>query len=779
MLDKRLKLGGLQVGGPRTSQNVARFRVANNVYQTRDEYMIPRFHGAEYTPPADLAAVEKVMSLARYRDKLFTMAATNSGTYRFFDSNGDLIPARSIGTNSNIDLEQFPSGPQFVEKLGNLYIGTPYNYLFKYDGTQLYSAGVPLPFFSCAERADAGATYVRVIQHHLDFQGNNVYSGYVQFRATPNGSGNIVLRVDKNTTDIVGQGLFGVEPTSRPTWERFDGLYDEWYFRASASSVNAGLNQVTVTTGGNHDVAVGVYLIVSPQLQPPAVTNLAFDTLGIALRVKSFDATTVTLDLLDAKYLDTNREWQVANIPPTALLLNSLPEGVNYWLSVWTSTSATAAYVYRGVCPALYNSTTSQTFTIDVTPNNSPELGSENLFFVVAPILGDFYDVTSSKGVLPRLTQQASPNSCFSTYGDLMLMSYLNEIYFSDTSLGGSFEMINGFSFIVVGEGDDGNVQTVCGTADFLFVSRQFKNYYVVGTLPTANYRVSEISETSLGAYSNECSIAVNDKVIFLNKQGVWALYTGGRCEEVSFNIRGLFNNFSNTTAFDEEAFFDLDSFPTYSSYYDLISPIVFDKWIRTRLDVNRNLLAFVIKGDGQGQILILNLNNGEFYTWSGMLEAYPFTGTPDLADLTFIDGDYFVSVNFNDAGTRSKAVYVEDKFIPRAIDYMTGDQRPRLDTTWFTAGEPSLEKKTKQIKMWGIIDGDVEINHTLDWKRSGTPVADGVYTSTDDELFSHKKRMDSSNALACSVSMQFSGNRFEIEGLELEWDPFQLGMKR
>lgn len=753
-------------------QNSARFRVANNVFQTRDDYMIPRYHGAQYLAQDKFTEAERVVGLTRYKDKPFTVAIDNESGYIFYDKDGNKIPQPEItpGSMCDVGYNLISSGPQYVEKLGNLYIGLPFNRLYKYDGAQVYRAGVPLPYFSCAQRDDAGATYVRVLQHHLDFQGNNVYSGYIQFRATPDGSNNIILRTDRLATDIVG--ATSVEPVARPVWEQFDGTYDEFYFRSSAGVVNSGLNEIVLTTGGNHKVGVGAYLLISPQYQPTSVTSLP-DSYGIAMRVKAVSGTTVTLDLLNARYLDRNREWQFGNILSTALLLNSLPEGVNYWLSVWTSNAATAAYVFKGVCPAAYRSTTSQTFTIGVASPTIAAIGSENLTWVVAPIMGDFYDVTSEKGVLPTSFQGSSINSCFSTYGDLMLMSYLNEIYFSDTTLGGSFEMVNGLSFILVGEGDDGNIQTVCGTSDFMLISRQYKNYYLTGTLQTANYRVSEISETSLGAYSNESSLAVNDKIIFFNKQGIWAVYTGGRCEEVSYNIRGFFDNFSGTTAFDEEAYFDLSSFPTYATYYGIL-PDLYSKWIRLRVDVNRNLLAFLIKGaDGMGQVLVLNLNNGEFYTWSGLTQAFPFVGTPNMCDMCFVNGDYYVTVNYN-----TRAVYVENKTIPRPIDYMTGVYRPRLKSTWFTAGEPSLEKKTKQVKMWGIIKGIVAIKHALDWTRTQS-VDDGSYTSTDDELFSHKKRMDSSNALACSVDLEFSGDRFELEGLELEFEPFQMGMKR
>lgn len=777
MLDKRLQIGGLQVGGPRTAQNSARFRVANNVYQTHDDYMIPRYHGNEYLAPAIFSTQVKVIGLARYLDTLVSVGLSNTGIITLYKSDGTAIVNPPIPTALFFLLgasnELASAGNQYLEKLGCLFLSTPWNNLYKYDGTQYYRAGVPMPWFSCAQYASGGATFIRVIQHHIDFQGNVVNSGYIEFPATPS-AGNIVIKVDGAATDIIPN--INVSPSFRSTWEKFDGSFDEHFFRASASAPSG--TQVVLTTGGNHLVKVGAYILVSERFAASTLTLLPEDSLGIAMKVLSFNATTVTLSLNDVKYLDQNRAWKTANMANTATFLTAMPYGVNYWLSVWSSNVSTGAYVFQALIPALYNSTTAQTFTIGVSTPTVAAPGSETNSFNLAPVLGDIYDVTTVKGVFPRLQAGVLPtvddsvnyNSCFSTYGDIAIFSYKSEIFFSDVTLGGAFEMVNGLSFITVGEGDDGDLQTICGNADYMFISRQYKNYYLAGNLNTANYRVQEISETSLGGYSNECSIAVAEKIIFFNKQGIWGIFSGGRCEELSFSIKGFFDNYSNTTSFDEETYFNTDSYPTYATRTPLQ-----DDWIRFRFDVARNLLFILSKGDGQGKVLVLNMNNGEFYTWSGMLTAYPFTGTADLKDMVIIDGSYYVTVNYGNGN----AVYKENKVIPRVpYNYMSGAYAPKLKTTWFTAGEPSLEKKVKQIKMWGIVNGTIAVDHALDWAQT-TSVSDDTYVNTAMEKFSHKKRLAQANALAMSVSMTLNGDRFEFEGFELEFEPFQREMKK
>lgn len=759
MLDKRLKLGGLQVGGPRTSQNSARFRVANNVFQTSDDYLVPRFHATSQF--SAFVGEAKLAHISQYEDKPLLNTVSTSDTLETYGPDYLKRPSAPIPFALGASGELPANGVQYVEKLGNQYSHIPGKGLFKYDGVQAYRAGSPLPYISCAEYNTSGTTWIRVIQHYLDFQGNTINSGYVQFPATPDASSNVNIRVDKGATDLVGSDF--VEPKSRSEMEKFDGTFSEFFFKSTtAGAVDSVQKEITFTTSGNHVAVVGAYIFISTSHNNN--NGLGETSLCIALQIKSFTATTITLNLLNVKYMDTARNWKIGSMDPTHPILTAFAEGVNYWLSVWTSTSATAAYVLKGVIKGLYNSSTSTTYGVNVSAPTDPWLGADTIVFSIAPIMADFYDVTTSKHLFPKID---GPR-CFSTYGDLGLISYSNEVYFSDTTLGGAFEMTSGTAFIAVGEEDDGEVQSVCGNAEFMLVSRQYKNYYLSGSLPTANYRVQEITETSLGCYSNESSRSVANKIIFINKQGVWALYPGARCEELSLYVKGFFDNFANTHSFAEEDYFHIDDYPTFADYSEATPS---DQWLRIKHDVNRKLLFFVTKGNGQGRILVLNLNNGEFYTWSGMLDG--ITGTPDLKDITFIDGSYWVTLN----GT-SIALGKENRSVGDLYPYI-GNHPVELEPTWFTAGEPSLEKKLQQLKMWGIINADCDISHKVDWKD--TAVSDGQYLNADTVAFSHKKRFESENFLSVSAGIKITSRlvKFELEGIEIEWSPLQDGMKR
>jgi hypothetical protein len=751
MLSQRLQLGGLQVGGPRTIQNESRFRVANNVYQTRDGYMVPRFPNEEELDIKALNAnVEHVVAVTRYQGSNFAIAITTSDEYVFFH-NGAQIQSVTMSTGFTYAGQLPAQGPQFLENLGCLYIMFPEKGLFRYDGITLSRAGVPTPSAFCLEADPSPTLYLRYIEHHIDFQSNIVNSAIKEEGVVPVANVVQVYTIDSVLT-------FPAE--DRAT---FANEYDASYFYGAVASIVLGAGTATITTSGNHSVTVGRYILT--RVRKIIDVGAGIYTQAVAMKVTATTATTVTFDTSTAKYLDEGYVWRDQGVSHTiSTFFGTAGEGAttygsNYWVSVWCSTTSTGNYVLKSVIPALAEDPVNFDFNISVASPTVPNTDFYEGAFNLAGNMGDIYDVTTVKSVFPWYNG-LSPMS-FTTYGELGLISYENEVYFSDTTLGGAFEMVNGLSFFVAGSGEEGNVQTVCGNSDFLVVSRQYRNYYLSGNIVTANYRVQEISNLQLGAYSNESSIAVEDKIILFTKQGIWAIYGGGRCTEVSEQVRGLFDNFSNTVSFDEEEFFDIDAYPTYAG--DDLD----DSWVRLRYDLNRGLLTFLIEGDGSGTALVLNMNNGEFTTWNGLIQD----GTPKLKDITFIDGYYYVT---NNDGT-DVLLNVEDK---TTLLVSTEAYPMLLKTTWFTAGQPSLEKKILQMKMWGNIEGTVEMGYSVDWNTSQSSEADD-YVNSNADLFSHKNRLPSASALACSVYMNLNCSVFMLEGLELEFSPIQQGVKR
>lgn len=759
-------------------QNVARFRVANNVYQTRDNYMVPRFH-SQTEQTIDPSEEVEIACIAEFEAQPFLSGkwdVTDDAGYKFFYEGTDIGNASSIFEGPGpIDFSVFgvtqPCGIQWIEKLGNLYLHWPFYGMFKYDGFQpVYRAGVPLPFFSSAQADPSGTTYVRILQHKFDFQNNTIHSGYVQFRATP-AAGLVSIRHDNGATDIVGTSTEYV-PLSRTT--KFNGTFDEHFFVGTGAGVVSVGNQDVTIPSTDKVTRVGSYIMITASQNSAATMGLTADSYGVAMRVKSFTGTHITLDLTDVMYVDVSGAWNTGDMSTGTTYFSSARTGANYWMSAWTSDGATNNYVWKDLWPVLYNSGSSRTDSFTATSPTVPATGYDQTCFSLAGNMSDFYDVTTIKDLFPSnahfgtLAVTDYPNA-FSTYGDLAIVSTGNEVHFSDTSLGGAFEMVNGLSFISVGEGNDGTIQSVCGNSDFMIVSRKRNNYYLSGNLPTANYRVQKIPQTQMGSYSNETMLSHTDKVLLLNKQGIWAIYAGGRCEEISSNIRGFFDDWSESVEFAEEVYWDIDDLSDFVNVFDVSFQTAHatNQWIRMRTDVVRGLVYIL---NPSGQALILSMNNGEFYTWSSLNSG---VSNSSVQDLTPINGYYYAGVNASDY-----TAYLREELKTGASRYGYGNIL--LETTWFTAGEPSLEKKLNQVKLWGFVTAPVSVSYYQDWITS-TEIGAATYSNSTAAKFSHKHQVTPASFLAVSISFEVTPGTsiFQIEGLEIEFQPFQQGMKR
>lgn len=756
MLEKRLTPGGLQVGGPRTLQNPNRFRVANNVYQTLDGYYVPRFDNVDYED--GIAAGYHSINVRMFRGLPFVIARSDT-TFALKTYYGS--PLAEIFNTLNPATFTYPSvdtdgdfsfGIQFEEKNDVLLINVPILGLYKFDGLLVTKAGVPTSYGGTAE-SGANTAYFRYLQINVDYAGNVAYSGYAQNFHDYTGTS---LTVDGNRDDYY-LGTSGVGP-----WTYIDGLrrrfdhiavgFDYFFYhkKAATTITLVGSEWRVELEPGQYQLEAGCWVQWIAAHPVSAVTVL--------MSMKCDRVSGGFAYFTHIKYYDEEVWTDAAAIPVAAFTMPDF--ATTQWITLWSSTTATGNYVYKGTFGM------HETKTIDVTSLTvAASTTIVDGIFNISGNMGDFYDVTTVKHPFPCLEEDLSSNS-LTLYSNMVLTSGKHSVYFSDTSLGGTFGMTTGLSFFTAGEHSDGSIQAICGATKFLLASCQKRNYYVAGNLPTGNFQQTPLGQTSLGAYSNQAVIPVNDYILFLNKTGLWAVYNGGKCESASDQIKGLFDTFSNTTAYTEEDRFDLSDFPTHLDPYTLYtesSDHRFDKWVKIRHDQNRNLILILTRGaDDRGNALVLNTTNGEFYTWD-LLALGVFN------DLDFYDGEYYL-LDGDDVMKEEKEVEA-DKYVYAA------DSEPELITTWLTAGEPSLEKKLLQLKAFGFIEGNLEVTTYKDW--IDTAVASADYANADAELFSHKLRVESANALAVSVGMKFIGTKFEIEGFELEFSPIQQGMKR
>ena len=780
-LGKLLNLGGMENKLPKTTQTNGKFRVARNVYRAPDNRLIPRYDCEEhFTTSGDDRYIHYY---TQYDNSMLSVRSyDNLGFYDvalFKDSTK--VPAH----DSVFGLSWFNSSPGEYDisnsimsyRVGNtVYFQStgPDRTKVKYDGVELSAMGVPQPRVGCAEYSAAGTTWIRVIRHRIDLDVNEPVSEFVQFPTTPYTVG--ANKFVDIRTDLFGPSVIGNTGVTPAIATSDKPNLTTPYFKSSAVFYDTSTESFNFTiTDTNIDASkIGTYVIVYFKTVPAATSGLTYDVLGVMLKIKNYIPPTpaptpayVWLDINDAYVLDYSRTWNKVNLSTfTSGFYTAITFGTREIFTAWASAGPTSNYVYRGIFPAFQYSTTSSIYPVDVTSNLLPIGGSTDTIFDISQNLGDWYDVQSSK-----VSSNISLGGSQSTYGmtffqDLLLFWDEDFIWYSDTTLPLNYEQMNALNFLPIGVKEDGRVISCCGTSDFLFVSRERKNYFVVGNIVTRNYRVQEIQNVEIGCWSNNSSILIKDSVIFITSSGVFVLSGGGACTKISESIP---KNFSRRDAFavDEDVKFLLEgtSAPlTHGIDYGL--SVAFDEY--------RELLLFMQKGANylQNPILVLDTVTYQFYEWCGVVQGKEYASA-----IGAMNGEYYIGGFDKAAGTLDAKTYKENK----TLDLSYVQAAPvELFTTWLTAGEPSLEKQLLQLKIFGRIYGKIKVQHYKDWDITSN-VTNAEYVSLGSNVYSHKKRFQSDKVLAasCGFILDDTQSTFELESIEVEFNPIQQGMKK
>ncbi len=769
---KLLKLGGMENSLPKTDQSNGRFRVARNVLPTPDGDIIPRSEVAEIAGQS--SNFRYINYITQYGDSRLAVVSEDK------DSSG-LTALQLYKDNTFVPNHSFSLGDSALEgqdydlsrsimsfrKNNTVYFLNPYyGRLFKYDGVEVSACGCQQPILSCSSYNSAGTKYVRVIQHCIDFDNNEPTSEYVQF-PIPNAETVIAVRSDGGATNIIPNT--NVLPNAVITPQNNTGSP---YFVGTASYSSGEYSITTTNTNILNDTQIGTYVIVRYYYTSSADSGLTEDSMAIALKVKAINgsAPQVVLDASDAKYLTVNREWK-SGTAGTAALAALITYGSRNFFTVWTSTSANGNYVFRGSGPSFPESSTSYTFNVDVTAPTTSNLGSY-FAFTISSNLGDWYDTQ---------TRKLSPNAIYpygdtplrglTQYQDQLLMWADDLIWYSDPTLGGSFEQLNTSSFMRIGDTEFGQNMSVCGTQDFILVSRERKNYFITGTISTGNYRVQEIPEVEIGAWTNNGTINVKDSAILITAIGIYQVMGGGRCVNLGQKIPKNFSRY-NSAGINEDVVFSLiGNNVDDDTNADIGLSIAYDSY--------RELLVFMQKGPEfeSNPCLVLHTKSGEFYEWEGFA-----TSGKNATAIGFMFGELLVGQYDPTAATLGAKILQEDP----DLDLTYPATYPcQLFSTWLTAGEPSLEKELLQLKIFGYITANgttasIKVVHFKDWDYS-TRITDAQFFPISATTYSNKKRLNSDKVLSvsCGIELAAADCYFRIESLEVEFNPIQQGMKR
>jgi hypothetical protein len=458
-------------------------------------------------------------------------------------------------------------------------------------------------------------------------------------------------------------------------------------------------------------------------------------------------------------------------------------------MTIWESTSATGIYYFRKVAPYIGTinpvGTANPNFiTVATTGTAIASTGHNTNILTISPSLNDWYDVNSIK---------LSPNSGFdwggsvgfydmTLYQNILLFANQDYIWFSDTSSGGWVEQLNSSNSLLIGNKEFGRITAICATADFLFVGRERKNYYVTGNLTTGNYRVQEIQNTSVGPWCNKSALNIKDSVVIINTSGVYQISAGGSATHLSKFAPANFNTYTalDNTSYDDVVF-------KMGTGVSSIGVTATSIGMDSVYNPFRELLVFM-KRDADNACLVINTLNGEIYEWNGLVPAI----LPNLIGNCIGLNGFLFSVGSRDTNVNGASVTasVVTETQNTARTYL--DTYPaKLYSAWLSAGEPSLEKELLQLKIFGRIaknvgGGDLKVRHYKDWNIV-TLITDTTYSSTvtgglaSQVQYSHKKRLNSDKCLSASVGIESDGpfSDFEIDSLEVEFNEIQMGMKR
>ena len=447
------------------------------------------------------------------------------------------------------------------------------------------------------------------------------------------------------------------------------------------------------------------------------------------------------------------------------------------FITIWVTPVSGGDYFFKGAFSA--GSTIAGDLTkvqrlsvsVDVGAPTVPNLvnPAENTPFQMSAILAGWYDIFSVKSSFNSI---GVPLVAVTNYQDQLLVATDDLIYFTDPTLGGSTEMTSALSFIRIGETEQGKITAICGTKDWLLVSRERKVYMVAGSLSTQNIRIQEVQGIAIGAYSNSCMLEVDGNVIMLSSVGAWVI-NGPNAVPISQGIEANFKTYfkrylpSLPTEEQDSVIFNMSDYPTTAwSTTDL------GKFITVTYDAYKRIVIFTDYSSAKcGGSLVFHLINNEWTNW----QSFDVNGN-SVSAMTSINGIVYTAT-FDDDLARLK---VEDTS-PSVFTYDYSTRSAcRLMTTWITAGEPSLEKQLLQLKLYGYIFSNLSIKHYENWNLQ-TAITNTTYITPGNYVFYHKQRLNSSKALAIGIeiSLPANGSSFWLEGMEVEYDMIQLGMKK
>lgn len=794
-LVKRFDMKGMYQGKNRQSPPENYFRRATNVWQDRSGTYRPVYPmGIQLGD--DSGRIIQTLFTKYFQGKIFQGYAYDTlgngdaidfyDEYRTIDSSGSSFPIKSFNSSfgalglsgKNSDRNAYSSTT--IDK--KLYFTGGDGLIKKFDGYVVTRSSEPTPYFSCAQYSTSGIVrWVRIIDVRIGLDGELVASQVLEFPVN-----NTTISLNISGTDLVGQPQ--VSPTFRQTNDRLLSLDGDVFSEGSGTTTyNAGTQEI-VATCFDFRANVGDWIIYKDN----GYIGTSSSGLGwlYAFKIKNISGSDLILDVSTSRtYSKANLTWvdsSTLSIDWNTLVAGeTFKYGTDRWALVYSTADATrtGAYTLRDQIPARYISITPSTFyPVSISLSSSPPPEVRLFGGQITTDLASWYDVGTTK--LPTV---ALPVKGVTNYQNLLVSYDDNAIYYSDTTLGGSVEMLNGLSNLVPPGEEYGNIVCVEGCEDFIFISRERKNYVLVGDIATGNIRIEEVNPEVLGAFSSRSAIAVLGGIVFVSRQGVFYVNSAGTTKELSSDISRLFGTNFSTPVDPDECIFTPYKMTDKDGFID-------GNIVSIKYDADRALLAVMYSRFPTGvstgwnmetSLGVYNLNNGSWYEWSGD-SARDIEFLPKYSPSGFTSG---VDTSGRFEGSLILASQLFKKESIFATNATGSEEREYiLATQWQSLGEPSLEKQMTQFKWWGELQ-TCFVSHQEDWSKYVTPNTAPIGNLTrvrydsEEGVFIHKQRMNSSRAQVFSIVIKFLGlplfRNWYFEGYEIEGNLIQEGMKK
>lgn len=535
---------------------------------------------------------------------------------------------------------------EFDEYLDNLYftINTDgyQGVVFKYDGRQAYTAGLPSPI---ASGFSFGTTYYwRVFWRTKDFNGNILYSPYEQF-----------------STNTLVTGFFVAQLLS----QSFSG-YGKYLDLLSGVPQTINTSNPTIINVG-HNLIAGEYVFISSDdATVGAITiNQPTNRSFILLQVLSVTSSTVTFTPASLSGVDITFTYVVPSgrqpLDGRTTLVVAISTNPNYGYVVYSSN----------------NFVSKNGISLPVT-SQPGVFSTSNAWSDTGILLEDIYDTSTSK-LRPPLCKYIKAFGDQLVYGNIVGIwdqnnnfTQLNNndlIMYSDISTGDSGENISAVNRQKIGESYDGQITGLTRSKDSVIVSKDRSMWSLDGILVPGEFNLRKIETNYIGCVSNKSFLQIENGFLFQGNDGIY-ISNGFKSQKFSDNLDPFFSNIDKSKT-------------------------------RSAIDVAQDKYLFYVTDNTNNYVLAFDWHWGEWFIWDSLNCESGLINTNDDKVLFFNNTDGLVFDSAKSDNGSAIDSWIQTKFFdngePGLINKFTELRIYNLNNINFTLS-------VEQFKDWSLI---------------------------------------------------------------------------